>query len=124
MRSDASIMRQLSNAAPENYGFYFLDNPMQLGFNGLAPGCFGAGTYLDLQSLGGRRNVPLILVFGLVVLQLLVDGLIRVLVMFLIQVQAALLVQVFSGHELRAAAGAPLGQLVHAVGQGQGWGPG
>lgn len=84
----------------------------------------GAGTYLDLQSLGGRRNVPLILLLGLVMLQLLIDGLIRVLVMFVIQVQAALLVQVLSGHELRAAAGAPLGQLVHAVGQGQGWGPG
>lgn len=55
--------------------------------------------------------------------QLLIDGLVRVLVMFVVQVQAPLLVQVFSGHELRAAAGAPLGQLVHAVGQGQAWGP-
>lgn len=53
--------------------------------------------------------------------QLLIEGL--VLVLFMVQVQAALLVQVFSGQELRAAAGASLGQLVHAVGKSQGWGP-
>lgn len=56
--------------------------------------------------------------------QLLIDGLVWVVVLFVVQVQAALLVQVFSGQKLRAAAGASLGQLVHAVGQGQGWVPG
>lgn len=79
--------------------------------------------YLQLYSPGPSLNLILVVVF--VRLQLLISGLVLILVLvvvvFVVQVQAALLVQVVPGHELRALAGAPLGQLVHAVTQSRGW---
>lgn len=82
--------------------------------------------YLELQGLGGCRDVGtlsmllnVIVVLTFMLLQLLICVLILVLVMIgvliVVQVQATLLVKVFSGHELCAFTGASLGQLIHTV---------
>lgn len=63
---------------------------------------------------GGLQGPSLVRLLLLPVLLLVVLVVVLVVV---VQVQAALLVQVFPGHELGAIAGAPLGQLVHAVAQ-------
>jgi len=75
--------------------------------------------YLELQSLVGGRDVgtpglPLKLILVLTVMRLQLV-LVLILVLIVVQIKAALLVQVFSGHELCAFTGAPLGQLVHTV---------